>query len=315
MNTIPLIFNERKIKRTIIARKEKPQNAEIPVCAVLISESNQRRTPALENLLKNTFSSVVSIGFAFDDYNIEHTARLFPQATFIIAQEKATRGELINIAVEESEEDFVIVLRDTLKIGAQVLSKGLFERIREENVFCAVPRLVNVNGQAIPAHYKPVAYNRRFGIDADSAKSEKTIYTFDNIALYSKSRFITLGGFDYTISSSYWQTLDLCARSWLWGETTRVYNSFQISYSADAPQEDATVNAAYMRFFLKNIAPAKKNGAVYIPISKFFDFSRRSGYSFFEARRQFNDGRQWVEKNALRFSRDIEGLCASWEEE
>ncbi|GMO47269.1 MAG: hypothetical protein Pg6C_09430 [Treponemataceae bacterium] len=318
MNTIPLIFNERKIKRTIIARKEKPQNAELPVCAVLISESNQRRIPMLENLAKNTFTSIISAGFTSDDYNIEHTARLFPQVTFIIAQEKATRGELVNAAVEESEEDFVLVLRDTLKINAQVLSKGLFERIVGEKVFCAAPRLVNADGQAIPVNYKPIIeterHHKRFRIDTDSVKSEKTIYTFDNIALYSKSKFIALGGFDYTIFSPYWQTLDLCARAWLWGETTRVYNSFQLYYAADAPQEDATINAAYMRFFLKNIAPVSKNGNVYIPISKFFDFSHRSGFSFFEAKQHFNDGRQWVEKNALRFSRDIIELCSSWED-
>ena len=315
MNTIPLIFNERKVKRTVIARNERPHNPEIPVCAVLLNESRNFHNALLENLVKNTFSSIISIGMAQDDYNIDHTARLFPQVTFIIVQDEVTRGELINIVAEEAAEEYLLVLRDTLKVNAQVLSKGLFERFENEKIFCAAPRLVNSNGQSVPVNYRPLIENKRFKIDIDSAKSGKTIYTFDNIALYSKIKFMLLGGFDYTITSPYWQTLDLCVRSWLWGETTRVYGSFQLYYESDTPKEDTTANAAYMRFFLKNIAPVMRNNSVYIPISKFFDFMNRSPYSWLEAKKYFVDGRGWVEKNALRWTRDIHELFLRWNEE
>jgi hypothetical protein len=313
MNTIPLIFNERKVKRTVIAAKDRPRYAEIPVCAVLINELHQYRDTLLENLVKNTFSSIISIETVSDNYNIEHTARLFPTVTFIIVQEQATRGELINIAVEEAEEEYVLVLRDTLKAGAQVLSKYLFERIRNEQVFCAVPRLVGQDGQPVPVHYRPVVEKNRFKID--SSQNVKTVYTFDNIALYSKKKFMQLGGFDYTITSPYWQTLDLCVRSWLWGETMRVYSSFQLYYETDSPQEDISADASYLRFFLKNIIPVIKNDTAYIPVSSFFSFWNHSGYFWFEAHKQFAGARRWIEKNTLRFATDIHGLCDSWDDE
>jgi hypothetical protein len=312
MNTIPLIFNERKVKRTVIERSEQPSGADIPVCALLINGSHQYRDTQLENLVHCSFTSVISIETVTDNYNIEHTARLFPTVTFIIVAEKVTMGELINIAMEEVRESHVLVLKDTLKIEHRVLQKRLFERIRDEGVFCAVPRLLNGTGQPIPVNYRPVIEQNRFGIVPEILESGKTAYTFDNIALYSKAKFMQLGGFDYTIASTYWQTLDLCLRAWLWGETVRVYNSFRLFYELEIPHEDSTANASYLRFFLKNIMPVLRNRTAYIPISGFFAFWRRSGYSLFKADAQFKDARRWREKNALRFKTDIRGLTALW---
>jgi hypothetical protein len=316
MNTIPSIFNERQVKRTVITRKETPRG-EIPVCALLINEGYQNRDTLLANLVKNTFSSIICIETALDNYNIEHTANLFPTVTFIVVQEEVTPGELINIAVEEAAEDYVFVLRGSLKIGAQVLPRRLFERIRDEGVFCAAPRLVNRDGQMLPVCYRPVVRKNRFTIDAEScaARNSRTVYTFDNIALYSKQKFIALGGFDHTISAPYWQTLDLCVRAWLWGEKITVYSSLQLYYEGETPKEDITVNASYMRFFLKNILPSNSRGGVAVSNGGFFSFWRRSPFFLFEALAQFREGARWTAENRKRFTQDIRELASSWKEE
>ncbi|MDR1786505.1 MAG: hypothetical protein LBR23_08640 [Spirochaetaceae bacterium] len=316
MNTIPSIFNERQVKRTVIPRKEKPRGTEIPVCALLIDQGHQNRDTLLKNLVRNTFSSIISIETAGDNYNMEHTANLFPTVTFIVVQEEVTQGELINIAVEEAEEDLVFVLRGALRIGAQVLSKRLFERIRDEGAFCAVPRLVDRDNRALPVCYCPVIENNRFTLDVGSgaARGAGTVYTFDNIALYSKRKFVSLGGFDHTIAAPYWQTLDLCVRAWLWGERISVYSSLQLAYEGDTPRDDTTANASYLRFFLKNILPVLGPEGADIPGRGFFSFWRRSGHFFFEALAQFRDARRWTRQNRGRFVRDIGTLAASWQD-
>jgi hypothetical protein len=94
-----------------------------------------------------------------------------------------------------------------------------------------------------------------------------------------------------------------------------VYSSLQLHYEIDTPQDDITPNESYFRYILKNIAPVIKNDNAYIPISGLFAFWRRSGYSYFEARKYFRDARAWTARNALRFTRDIQGLAAFWEDE
>ena len=96
-----------------------------------------------------------------------------------------------------------------------------------------------------------------------------------------------LGGFDYTIASAHWQTLDFFMRGWLWGEKTVISTLYSFSYESDFPVEDLTVDLSYSRFFLKNLLPRFDEDHGVIPKSSLFVYLLRSGCGLIESCRQF----------------------------
>lgn len=140
------------------------------------------------------------------------------------------------------------------------------------------------------------------------------MYPFDNIALYNRKKFIQLGGFDWTIKSSYWQTLDFALRSWLWGEETHLSSLLHFSYVDDVPIEDHTINMDYLRYHLKNEVPKLKMEAGHIRKSSFFAFLMNSSCGFIEAKRHFNEAKKWVNKNKYCFKMDLQTFVENWGE-
>ena len=236
---------------------------------------------------------------------------------FLIPLEKTNDGDLINLAMSELQSDYVLVLRDSLNIPANFIPSLLAERLTAESPYCIVPRLLDKNRTALPCAFSPSAERTHFVIDSSSeiANGKKTLFPFDYIGLYNRKKFIELGGFDWTISSPYWQNLDLAVRSWLWGEQTILTSLLQFSYIDETPVNDTTFNLDYLRYYLKNELPKIKMEQGYLKKSSFFVFLFRSSCGIMEARRQFNAARTWVGKNKFRYKMDLQTLVQNWSRE
>ena len=62
MNTIPSIFNQRQVNRTILGGKEPMPFVKMNVSVVLLNgNGSQLRIPMIENLVKCGFESIISI--------------------------------------------------------------------------------------------------------------------------------------------------------------------------------------------------------------------------------------------------------------
>jgi GT2 family glycosyltransferase len=318
VNTIPLTFNEKESKRTILGGTEALQNVQLPVSAVLLNNgTNQYRDSVLENLLDNGFESIISIETASDNYRIEDLSRRFPEVKFIVLHEALSVGEMINAAVAETESEYVFVLRDTLKISAALITPRFFDHPAANSVFCMVPRLLSPILRPLPVRFSPSIAKKRFSVDIalPVTEGQPTLFPFDFIGLYNRKKFIQLGGFDHTITSPYWQNLDFSLRAWLWGESIAYSPRLQIVYDTDPDESDTSPNASYLRFYLKNIAPVLKTDYAYIPGSTFFSYKIRCRSGWFDAKRQFDEGRRWIEANKFRFTHDITSLCNAWGQE
>jgi len=316
MNTIPSIFNERQINRTVLGGTETAPGIKLPVSVVLINGNGSHfRQQTLENLMKCGFASVVSLEPTPDNYNIEDFATKFPSIKFIVPLEKVTDGDLVNIGISESCGDYVLVLRDTLRIPPGILTPNLTSRLTESGAYCIVPRLITQEKQGLPVQYIPMAERSKLRVAASATVMDgmKTLYPFDYIGLYNRQKFIQLGGFDYTITSSYWQNLDLSFRAWLWGETISLSTKFQLEYGQTVPVEDSTTDQSYLRFYLKNLLPRFKADHGMIPMPSFFIFLGSSSLGFFESRKQFMDARRWVDKNKFRFRFDAVSIIENWD--
>ena len=316
MNTIPLTFDEHQIDRTVIGgRKNNDKNALNISIILLNSRGSHFKVGLFENLLKCNFKSIVSVENDGANYNLEDISRKFPSIKFIIPLEKTNDGDLINLAMSETDSEYVLVLKDKLSIPNGMILPNLAQKLTETGAYCIVPRLFDEKKASIPCVFTPRAEGTHFVIDASTAVTDgmKTLYPFDYIAMYNREKFMSLGGYDWTISSPYWQILDLGIRSWLWGEETRLTSLLQFSYIEEAPIPDTTSNIDYLRYYLKNELPKLKMEQGYLKRSSFFIFKYCSSCGLIEARRQFNCAKQWVEKNKYRFKMDLQTFIENWD--
>lgn len=315
MNTIPLIFNERQINRTVIGGRVQPSEVTMDVSVVLLNSNGSHfRMQTLETLSKCGFASIISIEPDSGNFNIEEISRRLPAVKFIIPLEKVTDGDMINIGMSEVHSSYVLVLRNSLHISALVLQPRLAEHLTAKGNYCIVPRLLDSSQNALPVQFSPSAQRGHFKIIPSAVVTDgvQTLYPFDYVGLYNRMKFIQLGGFDYTITSPYYQNLDLALRSWLWGEVTTLSTTFLLSYDESVPIEDMTADLTYLHFYLKNLLPRVRFDRGVIPDASFMTFLIHSSCGFFESRKQFKDAQRWVNTNKFRFHTDIQHLIENW---
>ena len=314
MNGIPLTFSEHQINRTIIGGPKSPDPNALNISVILLNSSGSHfKLHVFENLLQCNFQTIVSVEHDSSNF-IDDVSKRYPMIKFLVPLEKTSDGDLINLAMSEVNSDYVLVLRDSLNIPSNFIPPHLAERLTADSPYCIVPRLFDNQKNALPCAFSPSAEHTHFVIDSSSeiANGKKTLYPFDFVALYNRKKFIELGGFDWTISSPYYQNLDLALRSWLWGEKTILTSLLQFSYIDEPPVNDTTYNLDYLRFYLKNQLPKIKLEQGYIRRTSFLVFLAHSSCGFMEARRQFNAARFWVSKNKFRYKKDLQELIQKW---
>lgn len=318
MNTIPTIFNERLISRTILGGKKVSSKIKMNVSVILLNSGGTHlRAQNLENLQNCGFKHIISMEPSSQNYNLEELVNQFPNVKFIIPQEAVTDGDLINIGMSETDAEYVLVLRDTVQISNFAISSNAAQKLIEKNYFCYVPRMTIDKTQTVNVDYIPTIEKGIFRIASTETVEDgrETLYPCGFIGIFNRQKFIQLGGYDYTIESPYWQNIDLALRSWLWGEKTAVTTGITFSFIDSSPVEDTTSNLSQFRFYLKNLAPVFNLDHGELLKSAFFRTMRRSCCGFVETLKQFKDAREWVEKNKYRFKTDAVQLITNWGKE
>lgn len=316
MNTIPSIFNEREVRRTVLGGSEKKTKSNLEMSVLLLNSSGSHyRIPALDNLTKIGFKNIISLESRQQNFNLEDCVRQYPYVKFITPLEDVTRGELINIGLSEADTDFVLVIHDYMKIPSGVFHESIIDILKEKNCICVCPMFISEKYQSIPVQVIPKIEknNLRFQSSAHTYDGCPTVYPYDFTGIYNRDKFIKLGGYDYTITSPYWQNLDFSVRSWLWGEKITVMPSLRIQFEQDVEALDSTLNESYLRFFLKNAAPQIRTDYAYIPINKFFNYFFSCRKNLIDALSDFIDARRWVNNNKFRFKKDIKVFVENWE--
>ncbi len=320
MNTIPLIFNERNIKRTVLGGKNNQHaglhlTSKIPCSLVLLNRgSNHYRQQNINCLLKIGFSEIISVENSSLSYNLEDFAHRHPQVKFIVPLETFTIGEMVNIGISESSSENVLVIWNDVHITTNLISSFLYEKLIDNDFYCIAPLLQSSALQTLPVKMVPSIEKTLFVVTPTTPNKDRevTVYPFDFMGLYNRQKFMQLGGFDYTITNPYWQNLDLSLRAWLWGEKIKISTQFKLKYEEESPSEDITADFTQLRFYLKNCAPIHKNDYAYIPTSRFFSFNSRYPGNPLEALKVFNDARRWVSTNRYRFKTDVSNFVDGW---
>lgn len=320
MNTIPLIFNERQIQRTVLGGKnsidyEVPTEGKIPCAVILLNRGgNHYRQQNIDNLLLSGFTEVISVESSSLSYSLEEFAHRYPQVKFIIPLETVSAGDMINIGIAEIKAENALVIWNDITITPNIISAALVENFKNTEKLCFAPFLQSSRLQSLPVQMIPNIEKKTFIVNPTAvlANDTNTLYPFDFIGIYNRQKFMQLGGYDYTITTPYWQNLDFSLRAWLWGEEITLSSQLKLTYEDITPLEDSTADFTQLRFFLKNCAPVFRADYAYIPKLRFFSFLKPYPGSPFEAYAQFNDARKWVQTNHFRFKTDIANLVGKW---
>lgn len=315
MNTIPTIFNERKISYTILGKNEF-DTSEKDISAIILNRGhNYHLNSVFKNLIKTGFSSIVVIENSQRNFELEQLSSQFPSIQFLLPAEKISIGEMINIGMSEVSSKYVLVTWSDILLQNNIFNLKITEELNNEKYIAAAPILFDIKKNNIPVQIVPAISGKDFFTEPFVCKQNlvKTLYLYDFVGIYNRNKFLQLGGFDYTIINPHWQNLDFNFRVYLWGYENIILNTFKMNYESQLTAEDISVDDSYFLFYLKNLAVNISRKGAYIPNRIFFSYMLRSGLNPFKVYRQFKAAKNWINMYKHNFQITPHKLIAEWE--
>ena len=262
------------------------------------------------------FEDILSVEGLGGTYDVENLSRRHPGVRFLLLQKALSLGEIINLGIKEARATFVFVLWDDMRLAGEGLSTPVMERLFQNQPLCTVPVLRNLGEEVLPTLQAPVFARKHLKVlSLEPVKAgAPSLFPFDSVGIYHKERFLLLGGYDPQLTNPHWQRLDFGFRAHLWGESIQCDTSLLATYLGEPPMVDTSPDKDYRRFYLKNLVVRFNGNEGYIPVSRFPRYFLKGGGGFFQARREFQEARQWVRLNRLRFQFDAVSITDLWED-
>ena len=147
MNTIPLIFNQRAINRTVLGGTENDSHVLMPVsCIVLNRSGNQYRNLVFDTLTGCGFEKIICIESNDSSNNLDELSLQYPTVKFLIPHEEVTPGDMINMGIAECTSPYALVVQDDLCTQDFQFSVNIAQKLAEKKSFCVCPRLFSSTG-------------------------------------------------------------------------------------------------------------------------------------------------------------------------
>ncbi len=317
MSTIPTTLDDRPVPYTVVGgQKSRTCPEGLPVSVVLLNRGSRLyRARLLADLERIGFDSILSIEAGPETPDVESLSGRFPQVRFLFLKEEVTTGEKVNLGIRESCGPFVFVLWNDQKLSTAALSSRFFERLSEQDFLCTAPFLSSAEGEPVPTLLAPAFEGAGLRILSLTPQKDgdKTLFPFDGCGIYSRERFVRLGGYDGTLPDPWWQKMDFGFRAWLWGEEIRMAQALRMGYEGSLPTEDTTPGPSYGRFHLKNLAVRVREDGGMLPLGAFPAYLFRASRDPFRAAGEFRAAREWVRINRYRFRWDARSVVDLWE--
>jgi hypothetical protein len=248
-------------------------------------------------------------------WDIDARARQFPEVRFLLLKQAASVGEWINLAMQETRAPLVLVVWSSVRFPADAFTPDLLLSFAAAGAVCCVPRMQTDRGDPVPTVHMPVFIRRRPRIIPLTELRDRMmcLYPFDYCGIYSRDRYLRVGGYDQQIVNPYWQKLDFGLRSLMWGERIEHRTGLLFTHHGEIPPEDTTRDAGYKLFYLKNLAVSVGQPGGVLPWRRFPAYLLASDTGPIASWREFESARRWVEANRVRFRSEARSLPDLWE--
>lgn len=294
-----------------VDRGTQPQKS---VSIVLLNRGGKFNRPTLfAELEKLETSEILSVESSAASYDVESLARSYTNVRFLLLERRVTIGEMVNLAVQEANGKFVLVLWNDMRVSS--FSQRVVERARDDEILCTVPVMRGPRLEVIPSLMAPGFFGNQLKVLPSNPQLDNapSLYPFDYVGLYHRERFLFSGGFDGAVQNSYWQKLDFGFRAFMWGSAIRCNLNFKVNCLTAQEPEDTTPDQSYKRFFLKNLSVRFNGDQGVLPFSRFIPFWLKTPGGIVESYRFFREVQEWVAKNRYLFTQDARRVTEMWE--
>src|SRR6056297_164491 len=222
MSSIPTTSKTLRVPYTMVggAREDRSLQVSPPISILLLHRgSRPYRREFFKELEQLGNIETISIEPGTGTYDVDGLSRKYPRIRFLLLHEEISRGEQINIGMKESSSRFVFVMWSDMKVSSP-LTPQLLHRFMEADRLCTFPVIQNTKLETVPSVMVPAFQKRKLRVIPMLPRKNgvKSLYPFDFCGVYHREKYLLTGGYDYMISSSYWQKMDFGFRSHLWGE-------------------------------------------------------------------------------------------------
>jgi hypothetical protein len=274
------------------------------------------RAGALEDFEKLHPGEIISLENSGNAWAIESLVSQFPRVRFILLGNTVTPGECVNIGMREAKSRLAAVFWSDMQVVPAGFPESSVRALDGDPPLCTMPWFYNHDNESMPVLQTPALQKKKLKVlpGLPAQEISPTLFPYDYCGIYSREKFLSLGGYDPAIRSPWWQKADMGFRARLWGEKIVSSRQFRVTASEAAPVEDTGPGPDYRIFFLKNLAVRCDNNAAHLPFFAFFPFFLYSGCGFFTALSEFRGARQWVNQNSSRFKMDSQSVTSHWED-
>ncbi|MDR1626016.1 MAG: hypothetical protein LBT33_05695 [Spirochaetia bacterium] len=277
--------------------------------------STVSRADALEDFEKLRPDEIICLENPGNAWVIESLAARFPRVRFILFQRALSPGECINVAMQEARGPLAAVLWSDMKASPSGFPESAVRDIPGSGILCAAPWFYSKENESMPVLQIPALQKKKLKVLSilPTRETAPTLFPYDYCGIYSREKFLALGGYDPGIRNPWWQKADFGLRALLWGEKILSSRLFRVTASETAPAEDTGADRGYRIFFLKNLAVRVGPQGGCLPRPAFFPFFLHSGCGLPTALAEFRLCRQWVRENSTRFQKDALSVTSRWE--
>ena len=276
--------------------------------------SSISRADALSDFQGLRPGQIISIENPGNTLAIESLAAHFPRVRFILLKNPVSPGECVTIGMQEAAHPLAAVFWSDMKVVSAGFPETALAALRADPVLCAMPWFYSRENESMPALQIPARDGKRLKVLSVLPAQEisPTLFPCDYCGIYSREKFLALGGYDAAIREPWWQKADFGFRALLWGEKIAAYRLLRVGASESAPVEDTGAGPGSRAFFLKNLAVRLGPDGGFLPRSAFFSFLLHSGCGLFTALAEFRSARRWVACNSSRFIHDPGAVMENW---
>jgi hypothetical protein len=296
------------------ARRDRVRRYTSSLAFVVLARGDRLfRAELLRDLASRRLGEILWIEGHEPSADLETLAHDFPDVRFILLKASCSTGERVSIGIAEAAAPLVFVLWSDTRLG--VVAPELPALLEKSAALCTVPAARNARHESIPTWQSPQWKRRRLAIayHVPRRDGERTLFPFDYCGIYNREKYAQSGGYDPAVGSPYWQKLDFGMRSVLWGERVEGSTGLTLSYTGTPPEDDATPDAGYKLFWLKNAAVRVTADSGHLPAWRALEYVLRSGSGPLVALREFRQVRAWVRTHRYRFRRDARDTVEHWE--
>ncbi|ACH94891.1 hypothetical protein ACE4V3_00940 [Borrelia recurrentis] len=314
-----MYFRSNDYSYTVIQSKNSyVQKSTFGISFVILNRGTKIFREDLFEFLSNFdfIREIISIEKQSNRTSLQFISENYDKLKFILLSGDLNSGEKVNLAMKESICSFVFVLQSDMYLLNPFWIPNIFDEIVKKNVLLVGGEFFDKDEEVVPSIFLPTIdkYQRLKVILINSERDyEKTLITMDYCGLYSKEKFIQLGGFDKRIKNEYFQRLDFGLRAIYFGESIYIYRKLRIQYTALNIPEDLTKNKSFLIFLLKNYVPIFIGNGVKFSFLRFIRLCLRYGVNPFRFGREFKEIKYETIKNSLRFKGDLKSAIELWE--